>query len=362
MLYVLIAILMFGALIALHEFGHFAAAKLCGVKVNEFAIGMGPRLLHRQKGETEYSLRALPIGGFCAMEGEEEGKSPDPRAFPNRPWWQRLIILVAGVFMNFLTGFVIILCLFAGAEGFQTTEITEVRTDAMAYTQGLQAGDRVVELDGHATYFPGDVSLFLSRVTGDRVEMTVERQGERLDLTVDLTTYTDEETGGERRMLGIVMGGWEKATAWVKLRNSWYQAVDYVRLVWVSLGDMVRGQVGLRDMSGVVEITHVMAQAGEQGAQAAQEAGSSALLGALRNILDFVAFISINLAVMNLLPIPALDGGQIFFMAVNGVLMKVRGRPLDPKYQGWVSAAGFLLLMGLMLLVTVSDIAKLLGA
>ena len=108
MLYILIAILMFGLLIALHEFGHFAAAKLCGVKVNEFAIGMGPLLLHRQVGETEYSLRALPIGGFCAMEGEEEGASADPRAFPNRPWWQRLIILLAGVFMNFLTGLAII--------------------------------------------------------------------------------------------------------------------------------------------------------------------------------------------------------------------------------------------------------------
>ena len=111
MLYILIAILMFGILIALHEFGHFAAAKLCGVKVNEFAIGMGPKILHWKGKETEYTLRVLPIGGFCAMEGEEEGESPDPRAFPNRPWWQRLIILLAGVVMNFLTGLVIILCL-----------------------------------------------------------------------------------------------------------------------------------------------------------------------------------------------------------------------------------------------------------
>ena len=111
MLYILVAILMFGLLIALHEFGHFAAAKLCGVKVNEFAIGMGPQIFHRKKGETEYSFRLFPIGGFCAMEGEEEGESKDPRAFPNRPWYQRLIILLAGVVMNFLPGLVIILCI-----------------------------------------------------------------------------------------------------------------------------------------------------------------------------------------------------------------------------------------------------------
>ncbi len=360
MLYILIAILMFGLLIALHEFGHFAAAKLCGVKVNEFSIGMGPLLLHKQAGETEYSLRALPIGGFCAMEGEEEGESKDPRAFPNRPWWQRLIILLAGVFMNFLTGLVIIFCLFVGAKSFATTEITQVVPGALA-AQSLQVGDRVLAVDGHAIYLRPDVSLFLSRVAGEEVALTVEREGQRLDLTVPLTTYTDEETGDERRMLGIDLKGWEDATLGKTLRNTWYQAIDYARLVWVSLGDLVRGQVKLRDMSGVVDITRIMAQAGEQGAQAAAANQQSPLLGALRGILDLVAFIAVNLAVMNLLPIPALDGGQIFFMAVNGILLAIRGKPLDPKYQGWVTAAGFACLMVLMLAVTVSDLFKLFG-
>ena len=360
MLYILIAILMFGLLIALHEFGHFAAAKLCGVKVNEFAIGMGPLLVHRQVGETEYSLRALPIGGFCAMEGEEEGESKDPRAFPNRPWWQRLIILLAGVFMNFLTGLVIIFCLFGGAKSFATTEITQVLPEARA-AQSLRAGDRILALDGHTIYLRPDISLFLSRVSEENVDMTVEREGRRLELTVPLTPYTDRETGDQNWMLGITLGGWEDATLGVKLRNTWYQALDYARLVWVSLGDLVQGKVKLRDMSGVVEITHMMAQAGEQGAQEAIENQQSPLLGALQNILDLVAFIAVNLAVMNLLPIPALDGGQIFFMAVNGVLMAIRGKPLDPKYQGWVTAAGFACLMILMLAVTISDVFKLFG-
>lgn len=360
MLYILIAVLMFGLLVALHELGHFVAAKLCGVKVNEFAIGMGPQILHRKKGETEYSLRLLPIGGFCAMEGEEEGASADPRAFPNRPWWQRLIILLAGVFMNFLTGLAIIFCLFAGAKSFATTEITQVLPDAQA-AQSLQAGDRILSVDGHAVYLRPDISLFLSRVSGEDVDLTVEREGRKLELTVPLTTYTDEETKTQGKMLGITLNGWEDATLGVKLRNTWYQALDYARLVWVSLGDLVQGKVKLRDMSGVVEITHMMAQAGEQGAQEAIENQQSPLIGALRNILDLVAFIAVNLAVMNLLPIPALDGGQIFFMAINGILIALRGKPLDPKYQGWVTAAGFACLMALMLAVTVSDVFKLFG-
>lgn len=360
-LYILIAILFFGILIALHELGHFIAAKLCGVKVNEFSIGMGPQILHRQGKETEYSLRLLPIGGFCAMEGEEEGESRDPRAFPNKPWWQRVIILLGGVTMNFLTGLVIILCLFSGAKGFLTPVVTTVQEDAFAYAAGLRPGDRMVKVDGHAVYLQPDVRFFLSRLTTDKVDLTVEREGERLDLPqVGLTPVTGED-GQPRLMLGITMAGVEEATPFVKLRNAWFQALDYVRMVWYGLGDLISGAVGLREMSGVVGIVDMMGQAGEAGAEAAQEAGTSMFLGAVLNILSLVAFISINLSVMNLLPIPALDGGQIFLMAVNGVLKAVRGRELDPKYQGWVSAAGFACLMALMLIVTVSDILKKFG-
>lgn len=361
MLYILIAILMFGILIALHEFGHFAAAKLCGVKVNEFAIGMGPKILHWKGKETEYTLRALPIGGFCAMEGEEEGESPDPRAFPNRPWWQRLIILLAGVAMNFLTGLVIILCLFASAEGFYTPEITGFSegTDLTAQ-QFLQVGDRITNVDGHAVYLQTDISFFLSRVSGDKVQVTVRRGDDTIQNEIPLTEVVQED-GTTQRMLGIHLGGVEQATFGIKLKNAWFQAIDYVRVVWISLGDLVSGRVGFRDMSGVVGIVDMVGDLGEEGAAAAEEAGTSPLLGALENILWFGGFIAINLAVMNLLPIPALDGGQIFFMAINGILLAVRGKKLDPKYQGWVSAAGFAVLMLLMIAVTISDVFKLFG-
>ncbi|MCI9264042.1 MAG: site-2 protease family protein [Oscillospiraceae bacterium] len=362
MLYILIASLMFGILIALHEFGHFAAAKLCGVKVNEFAIGMGPLVLHRQGKETEYSLRLFPIGGFCAMEGEEEGKSLDPRAFPNRPWWQRMIILLAGVFMNFLTGLIIILVLLAPAEGFRTAVISGFSTDVTVQAQGvLQAGDRIIRVDGHAVYLQPDVSFFLSRITGSQVDLEVEREGKKLSLPgVPLTAVTQPD-GSERLMLGIYMQEFEKATLLAKLRYTWLEAADNVRMVWYSLSELLRGAVGLRDMSGPVGIIDMVGQVGQAGASAAEAAGSSAFLGALQGILSFTSFISINLAVMNLLPIPALDGGQIFFMGVNGVYTAFTKKKMDPKYLGWVSAAGFVCLMALMLAVTISDILKKFG-
>lgn len=360
LLYIIIAILMFGILIALHEFGHFAAAKLCGVKVNEFAIGMGPKLFHKKGEETEYTIRALPIGGFCAMEGEEEGESPDPRAFPNRPWWQRLIILLAGVFMNFLTGLVIILCLFASYEAFSAPVVGGYTEAWSAQEQGLARGDRILSVDGHRVYLTGDIALFLSRSKDDRVDLEVLR-GDKKILLKDFQFYgEDSESGNTNYYLGIVPG-YEVNSPLVLLKYAWFQAIDYVRMVWIGLGDLVTGVVGLRDMSGPVEITHMMAQMGEEGAAIAEKNGMIPLFGALLSILNLVSFISINLSVMNLLPIPALDGGQIFFMAVNGILLAIRGRKLDQKYQGWVTAAGFACLMILMLAVTISDILKQFG-
>ena len=340
LLYVFIAVLMFGILIALHEFGHFVAAKACGVKVNEFAIGMGPLLVHKKGKETDYSLRWLPIGGFCAMEGEGEGESGDPRAFPNRPWWQRVIILLAGVFMNFLTGFLIILGLFSLNDHCALPVVGGFSDYGTAQEQGLEVGDRSVDAG---------------------VDLTVEREGERVELTdFRFACMVDAEGNIQDYMLGILTTTVPQTVPRL-LQQSWYQAIDYVRMVWMGLGDLIGGRVGLRDLSGVVEITAMMAEMGQEGAQAAQAVGIPALLGAMVNILNFVAFISINLSVMNLLPIPALDGGQIFFMGVDGAYTAVTKKKLDPKYMNWVSTVGFALLMLLMLAVMASDILKRLG-
>ena len=354
-LYIIIAIILFGILIAVHEFGHFITAKLLGVKVNEFAIGMGPRILHKIKGETEYSLRILPIGGFCAMEGEDEA-TDDPRSFECQAAWKKFIILVAGSFMNFVAGVLIILLLFSNAQAFNAPVITEFM-DGAEYLQadGLQVGDRFYRIDGHRIYFMNDVNLFLSRAKDGVMDLEVIRDGERIRLKdFDFTPrvpYTDE-SGQTAYMRGFYYGTAEKATLGLILKNTWYQAIDYVRLVWISLGDLITGVAGLRDLSGPIGIVDAVGDAG----------ANAATVGAgLYSVFSFMSLIAINLAVMNLLPIPALDGGRVFFLIVGSLFRVLTGKKLNPKYEGWVNAAGFALLMGLMIVVAVSDVLKLAG-
>jgi len=353
-LYILIAIILFGVLIAVHEFGHFITAKLLGVKVNEFSIGMGPLLLQKTKGETEYSLRALPIGGFCAMEGEDIA-TDDPRSFECQRAWKKFIILVAGSFMNFVAGVLIILVLFSGAEAFSAPFVTNFMDGADHLAQGgLQVGDRIHRIDGHRIYFASDISLFLGRA-GDVVDLEVVRDGERIvldDFDFAKKVPVTDEQGNTTYMRGIQFGGSEEATPGIILRNTWYQAVSCVRMVWLSLGDLITGNAGLRDLSGVIGIVDAVGDVGASAATAAE---------GLYSVFSFMSLIAINLAVMNLLPIPALDGGRIFFLIVGGIYTLIFRKKLNPKYESWVNIAGFVLLMGLMILVAVSDVLKLAG-
>ena len=192
MVYILIAILIFGVLIAVHEFGHFLAAKACGVRVNEFSIGMGPQLFHKTKGDTEYSLRLLPIGGYCAMEGEDED-SDDDRALGRQVWWKKFIIFVAGAFMNFLTGLIIVICLYAGAQAFYTTEIVELNPDFPQQGEdGLMPGDTIYAINGERIYLKSDVSLIMGLGDTGTIDMTVLRDGKKFDRTLTKQVYTDE--------------------------------------------------------------------------------------------------------------------------------------------------------------------------
>ncbi len=354
-LYIIIAIVLFGILIAVHEFGHFITAKLLGVKVNEFSIGMGPRVLHKTKGETEYSLRILPIGGFCAMEGEDEA-TDDPRSFACQAAWKKFIILVAGSVMNFLAGMVIVLLLFSNAQAFNAPVITEFMEGAEhLQVSGLQEGDRFYRIDGHRIYFMNDVSLFLSRAKDDVMDLEVIRDGEKIllkDFDFAAKVPHTDESGQTTYLRGFYFGAPEKATLGLILKNTWYQSVDCVRLVWISLGDLFTGAAGLRDLSGVIGIVDAVGDAG----------ASAATFGAgLYSVFSFMSLIAINLAVMNLLPIPALDGGRIFFLIVGGLFYGLFKKKLDPKYESWVNAAGFILLMALMVVVAVSDVLKLAG-
>ena len=352
--YLVIAILIFGVLIAVHELGHFLAAKACGVRVNEFSVGMGPVLWQKKKGETDYSLRALPIGGFCAMEGEDE-ESNDPRSLSAQGFWKQLIIFVAGAAMNFLTGVLILLCLYAGAKAFYTTEIVSLNPDFPQQGEsGVMVGDTIYKINGERIYLRGDVATVLElKSRGDTMELVVLRDGQQLTRTLTKQTYLDEN-GQEYSAYGFTYGGIAEATPLLKLKYTWYNALDYVRLVRLSLQMLLSGQAGADDLSGPVGIVSTITEMGRETEEA------EGFAAALQNVWYFAAMIAVNLAVMNLLPLPALDGGKVFFLLLNQIALLLFRKKIPSKYESYVSMVGFVLLMGLMLFVTINDIRRLL--
>ena len=254
MIYIIAAILIFGVLIAVHELGHFLAAKACGVRVNEFAIGMGPALLKKTKGDTQYSLRLLPIGGFCAMEGEEEDSS-DPAALNNQGFWQKLLIFTAGALMNFLAGLIIILVLYAGVKAVNVPVIRGFAEGCpLESASGLREGDRILSIDGERIYTFSDVSLLLGRnKTGD-FDLVHRRDGQKLRLEnfhMERREYLDQ-SGEKFTGFGLYFGA-EELTFGGRLKYCWNQAVDFVRLVRLSLQMLITGEAGFSDMSGKSE-------------------------------------------------------------------------------------------------------------
>ena len=319
-MYIVIAIIMFGVLIAIHEFGHFATAKACGVRVDEFSIGMGPAIIKKQRGETLYSLRILPIGGFCAMGEDEE--SQDPRAFPNQSFWKRFLILCAGSFMNFLLGVILIVIMYGGAEAFRAPIITDFLDGCQYNTpETFQAGDEFYSIDGNRIYLISDVSMFLERGNGV-YDIVMLRDGQKVEFKDMKLVPTIESEQGLK--YGFVWGI-EKATFGVKLEYVWNTAKEFSRLVWLGLGDLIHGAVGVDDMAGPVGIVDMMNEAGSSAASTAD---------AMYSMLYFSAFIAINLAIMNMLPIPALDGGRVFLMIVTVIIEAITKKKLDPKYEG----------------------------
>ena len=350
MLYIILGILFFGLLIAVHEWGHYITAKKLDVQVNEFSIGMGPAIWSRQKGETRYSLRALPIGGFCAMEGEDDdGQGADnPRAFSAKPLWRKLIILVAGSFMNLVAGFVIVALLFAAAGSYAVPVIDSFAAGCPA--EGVLApGDRVLSIDGHKVSVYSDVTAALASGGAEKT-FVVRRGGEKLTLTdvpLPLREYT--ENGQTIRRYGLTFGR-EEATPLHVLSQSWKTCGYFARSVWQGLAMLVRGQVGLNDMSGPVGIVSYLGEAGRQGPT----------IGAgIQNVLYIIALIAVNLAVMNMLPIPGLDGGRVFLLLVGELFYLLTRRRLDPKYEAYLNGAFLVLLMALMAVVTFSDVWKI---
>ena len=353
-LYVLLVIVLFGVLIAIHEFGHFITAKLLGVKVNEFAIGMGPALWSKRKGETLYALRAFPVGGYCAMEGEDEDTG-DPRAFSRQKGWKKIIILCAGSFMNFLLGLVIAVGLSLGTTEVRVPVITSFMDGfTLEGESGLMVGDRIVRVDGHGVWLYADALVYLDRNDGvSGVDLVVERDGKRIVLDDFPMTRSIEvvENGGTAKKFGLSFTQTERLSLAGRVKYGFLQSVDFVRIVWMSLGDLVTGRVAVSQLSGVIGVVDVVSEMGEQ----AQDQAQSALAGVL-GVLSMMALIAVNLAVMNMLPIPALDGGRIFFVLLNGLLFAVAKRRIPEKYEGYVHAGAFVVLLALMAVVALHDV------
>lgn len=348
-MYIIIAILIFGVLIATHELGHFTAAKLCGVRVTEFAVGMGPAIWKRQKGETLYALRALPIGGYCAMEEDEE--SDDPRAFTNQTWWKRMLILVAGAAMNFLTGFIILLFIVPGSGAFMTPAITGFFEDCpYEGEEAIMEGDEFYKIDGQRVYFSSNIGFLLSRGEDEYYDIELLRGGEKIKLENFKLSQVEYEIDGKTELkYGLYFGVKEEGLI-ANTKYAWNASKDFVRMVWMGLSDLVTGAVGLKELSGPVGIVELISDVGEASETSADAAYSISYLA---------AFIAINLAVMNMLPIPALDGGRILFLVITAAVEGISKKKLNPKYEGYVHAAGLVLLLGLMAFVMINDVYKL---
>ncbi len=347
--YIILAILLFGVLILVHEFGHFFTAKLFGVQVNEFSLFMGPAIWKKQKGETLYALRCIPIGGYCAMEGED-GDSDNPRAFSQAKVWKRLIILVAGSAMNLLIGLVIMLVLVGctkSIEAIPTGQIAEIQ-EGRPFADVLQPGDEFYAINGERVYVQSDIGMLLDRQTDGIHDLVILRNGEKLELT-DVTMCRDFVDANGEYKYGLSFKQEEKNLGTV-ISYSYRQTRNFVRLVRMGLQDLFTGKAGLKDAGGPVMIIDTVVQ---QGVQAEKVS-----IG-LANVFYLFAFIAVNLGVMNLLPIPALDGGRAVCLIITAAAEKILRRKINPKYEGYLHGAFMILLLILIALITFKDIFQL---
>ena len=374
----LAAVFVFSAVIAIHEFGHFAVAKLCGVQVNEFSIGMGPVLLKKMHHGTQYSLRALPVGGFVALEGEESPESqqaegeersdleerplsqrsgaasspnggasngeevsqPTGKPLNEAPVWQRALIMAAGACMNFLLGFVVMaIVLTAQNEPITSRVIYAVEDGALCGQTGLEAGDKVLAVNGRRCFVANDMLYELMRTEDYSASFTVLRDGKKVELPrVQFDTWQDED--GETHMsLGFTVYGIKKTPVNV-IKEAWNSVLYYGRIIFTSLMDLLRGRESINDLSGPVGIVTAIGQAASYGWQ---------------DLLELLALITVNVGIFNLLPFPALDGGKVVFLLIEGVT----GHAVPEKIQSGLTLAAFALLFALMIFATYNDIVRL---
>ena len=343
---VLVSVLIFSFLIFVHELGHFLAAKSFGVQVNEFSMFMGPALFQKKIGQTVYSLRCIPMGGYCAMEGEDED-TDNPHSFQKAAWWKRLIILVSGAGMNFVVGVLIFIIFMLPATNMVTANISEVR-DCVTFQgeQGLQVGDRIVSIDGERVYVGDDVNMLLQVLPGDSREIVVERNGQKVTLHGISTHEHTDKDGKVTRHYGFVLTQM-KPTFLDNVKQGFLLTIDNVRNVRLGFAMLFNGQAGLKDMTGAVGLVGAMTDVATQ---------AKSTFAAVWSMLYIGGVITVNLGVMNLLPIPALDGGRVAGLLLTTGIEKITRKKLDPKYEGYVHGIGMIILLALIAIITFKDI------
>ena len=345
---IIFAILLFSVLIFVHELGHFLAAKASGVRVNEFSMFMGPAIFKKQVGETLYSIRCIPIGGYCAMEGEDEA-SDDPRSFHSAAWWKRFLILVAGAAMNFVTGVLIFVIVFLPVQQIAMPVIGSFEEGCTIIGEGgLQVGDEILEVDGEKIYVQSNFSTILYLKGGDVHDLVIRRDGQKVvmeDFLMEKHEFLNEDgTTSMRYGFSFTV---KDAGFWDKLAYAWDTTLDSVRNVRLSLQMLLSGKASLADLSGPVRIVDMMSDVADT---------SPSALDAVLNMLWFGGFIAVNLAVMNLLPLPALDGGRVVALLLTTAIEAVTRKKIDPKFEGYIHGAGMVLLLALMAIIMFKDI------
>ncbi len=346
---IIFAIILFSLLIFIHELGHFLTAKASGVQVNEFSMFMGPAIWKKQKGETLYSIRCIPIGGYCAMEGEDSD-TENPRSFQKAAWWKRLIILIAGSVMNLIAGFLIVVIVNSFA-AMPIPQVDSLRTGStLAYEGGLQVGDTVLEMNGTPIESTMDFNMVLDADKKVTVfDVVVLRDGKQVfldDVTMTPQEFQENEEGPAGIFYGITWAT-RPLTFGEVIVQSFDDCVYFAKLVWMSLGMLFSGEAGIQDMSGPVGIVSMM----NDTVQVSESAGDAIL-----NLLYFGSFIAVNLGVMNMLPIPALDGGRVVCLLITTAVEKITRKKINPKFEGYLHGGAMILLLALMAFIMFKDI------
>jgi regulator of sigma E protease len=343
---VLIFFIIFGVLVTSHEFGHFIIAKSGGIRVNEFFVGMGPTIWKKQKGETLYSIKLLPIGGACVFDGmdpvAEEKEGYDEHSFLNAPVWRRIATLFAGPFANFIIAYLLAVIL-VSFSAWNFPVINKMTEESAAAEAGMQPGDKIISVDGEKVYMSGEVTMISQFAEGSPMDIVYERDGQRYETTL-LPKYSEDEG---RYYMGIYLGEYGKIEGPAALKYAWYEVRYYFKTTYRSLALLVKGRLSKDDVSGPVGMVKMVDDTYEE----VKPYGVSAVI---LTMLSLTVLLSVNLGVMNLLPIPALDGGRLVFQFIEVIV----GKPVPPEKEGFVHMIGMVALLALMVFVLFNDISK----